>query len=325
MTYWQIIRQFVNTVPAYVEMYNRRLIMPARESFEHGVDMLARWDIATKETAKYMKLIDAQKNAAIKIETYVSSQALGAGPKIFRPTSDQMFALEKMKLNLSVSDFAMPYPTVIIELPDEYKKARLPTAECLILHMHDATKFFIHTVLYGDGTSYKSWWPGRPWLDMEEWLVNGPWRDMGDIKVELDEREAEINFRRVALNYCLLLDEVGVKHQGPASPNEYAQLVKWCQKKNVHTPLNKVNLQAQPHVYTMVRKPVDLVRVVGSMPPAHDAEETSRTVSPHSRRGHYRMQPHGVGNCERKRIRIPAVIVNKHLLTGPPPTQEYRT
>jgi hypothetical protein len=42
------------------------------------------------------------------------------------------------------------------------------------------------------------------------------------------------------------------------------------------------------------------------------------TVSPHWRRGHWRAQPCGPGRQERRRVAIPAVLVNAHRFLGAP-------
>ncbi len=125
------------------------------------------------------------------------------------------------------------------------------------------------------------------------------------------------------MNYCLLLDEVGCHKVGPHSPLNFDHLVKTSRRNKVFAKANKVKVRTHPMVYGIDRE-VQLVKIVGAesdLPP----ELTGRSVSPHCRRGFYKMQPHGPNNTLRKRIRIPSVIVNKHLLTGPPPSQEYRT
>lgn len=324
MTFWEIVKPHERLIPAFVEMYNKKLVIPRRESFDVGIDIYARWDIAElPETVALMRSV-SDGCVAEKMDTYITIQTLGGGPKIFRPTSEQLFALEGMKLNIEVADFNMPYPTIIVEFPEEYQLSRCPEAHCSILHLHDTTKLFIHSLVYGR-TALKLWWPGRPQDDVEEWFTDPNVNyDMGNIPTEVGEHEREQIVRRAVLNYCLLLDEVGVRCQGPQTPNQYNKLVKWCQKNNKHTTRNKAELQAQPKVYGLDKKPTPLIRIVGDASQL-PAAETGRKVSPHSRRGHYRMQVHGPGNSLRKRIRIPLTIVNKDMLLGGPPSAEYKT
>ena len=126
------------------------------------------------------------------------------------------------------------------------------------------------------------------------------------------EEDNALKLKRAMLNYCLLLDEVGIRRCGPESINNYNQLVKWCAKKNKHTTRNKIALQAEPIVYTIDRSPVNLVRIEGDTMTANDP--TGRKVASHWRRGHYRMQPCGPQSSQRKRIRVPPVLVNKNQL-----------
>lgn len=322
MNYADIISKYVKNLPVFVEMYDKQLIKLSKAP-EGGVDTLARWDTASLETKKYMIMVTAQRNAAIKMETYLLAQELGPGPKVFRPSVEQCFALEKMKLTIDIADWAMPFPTMIVEYPEEYLKARNPNAVCSVLHYHKEASFFLHCVNNKDGTAYKAWHPIKEGQEVESWF-QGEFKDMGDIPIAMDERTAEETFRRVALNYCLLLDEVGCHLIGPNSPNAYSELVRMSHRNKVFKKNNKVNIRTHPMVYAIDRE-VQLVKVVateGELPPSVD---TGRTLSPHCRRGYYRMQRFGVGNSQKKRIRIPATIVNKHLLSGPPPSQEYRT
>lgn len=322
MKYTAIVATFVKQVPLFVEMYDKKLVKLSKRETS-GVDVLARWDTATPETKRYMEIVTEMADVAIKIETYLTTMILGPGPKIFRPTAEQCFALERMKLTLDVADFAMPFETMVIEWPEEYLKARCDKTVVSALHYHKESSFFIHSNMYRDGTAYKAWHPINPGQEVESWFKPHDFKDMGAIPVTLDERETEEIFRRVALNYCLLLDEVGCHLVGPNSPNQYSELVRLSRNNKVFAKHNKINIRMHPMVYTIDRE-VQLVKVVaseGELPP----ETTGRSLSPHCRRGFYKMQPHGPNNSLRKRIRIPSVIVNKYLLVGPPPSQEYRS
>lgn len=256
-----------------------------------------------------------------KMEIFMLCETFGKGPKIFRPTAYQLFMLEKMKLNVERRDFNSPFKTIVVELPKEYIEARSPDNEKLCfskLHFEKEHGFFMHNAVYSD-TLYQSWAALDQNKEIEEWFSSFdhdnvehvsslPWTEQ--------QQATEHLVRRAVLNYCLLLDETGVKRQAAESPNEYSQLVKWCAKNNKHTERNKLSLQGQPIIYKMAKEPTALVRIVDSsdkLPPV----EVGRSVSPHSRRGHYRMQACGVGRTDRKRLRIPACIINKHLLTVP--------
>lgn len=279
---------------------------------------------ATPDTAKILKNLSTASHEMC-LEIYLQSRVYTQGPKVFRPTAEQLFALERMKLNLTVADFNSPFETICVELPKAYVEARaLPEANVAQLHFDKPNRFFIHNIMYTKHVM-KTWWRPSNEDTIEDWMAEDYSNEMKftDVPVEDREKVAEVMTRRAILNYCLLIDECGIKRDGPAVPNQYAQLVKWCQKSNVHTKRNKRHLQAHPMLYSIEKPATPLVRIVGS--PSELGPSTDRTVSPHSRRGHYRMQPHGPNNSLRKRIRIPGCIVNPHLLFGVPPAQVYRT
>jgi len=234
-----------------------------------------------------------------------------------------------MTINLDFEEFNAPFELICVELPAEYAQSKAMNGaipNLSLFYTHPKKDILAHDVIYGD-YALKSWIGRRKDRTVEYWMEYDYSDDvrLSDIPTNEQEYVAEQQIRRAVANYCLLLDEVGTKQCGPASPNEYAQLVKWCQKKNQHTTRNKLNLQTQGIVYSTAKQPTNLVRVVKTADELPTSHGCGRTVSPHSRRGHYRMQRFGIGNAERKRIRIPPTIVNKHLLLGRPPGGTYTT
>lgn len=280
------------------------------------------------ETVALIRRLDCASSMS-KLELFMMAQMLGKGPKVFAPTAEQMFALERMALNLPIEDFHLPFDTTIIQLPAEYMKARtalsLPKMEpsgqpmFSVLHACKNKALMVHSVLY-QSCSIKSWWRPAPEQDVEAWVSTKLGKITDDhlqgMRSSADELTTVCLILRASLNYCLLLDEVGIKRDGPESVNEYNQLVKWCAKSNKHTPTNKKNLIACPIKYSLKTKPTPLIRVVGSESELPN-EQPGRSLAPHSRRGYYRFQRFGPGRTEKKRIRIPACIVNAHKLTGP--------
>src|SRR6267143_4401406 len=87
-------------------------------------------------------------------ESYVMSRMLAEGPKVFTFDSLTCEALENFDLSLGTSDYLQPFPTVVIELPEDYTKKRVvpfdagqhspdflivrhePEAGCVLVAMH---------------------------------------------------------------------------------------------------------------------------------------------------------------------------------------------
>ena len=53
---------------------------------------------------------------------YKVAKAIADGPKLFRPTFEQCLALEHTSINFGFEDYHQPFPTVILELPKEYRE-----------------------------------------------------------------------------------------------------------------------------------------------------------------------------------------------------------
>ena len=64
----------------------------------------------------------------------------------------------------------------------------------------------------------------------------------------------------------------------------------------------------------------------GALPPCASEGATGSGVTPHWRRGHFRMQPFGIGNQQRKLIFVAPVLVHAEQLQGDVPApKSYRT
>lgn len=325
----------------YVEIGQHDVILPYR-----GPDGKAALRVSYEgykklsSDAKQLLGIADQLSFLTKLEIYAASRLYGGGPKVFRPTAEQLFALEKMKLNIEIRDFHSPFEAIVIEFPEEYSKARTHISERAINYsifvLNKKQNFLIHDIIYDEHALKSYWMASNDEEILEDWFSASATNENGaepldtdylpgDVVTSWAEYKLEMLIRRAVCNYCLLLDEVGTKQVGPVHPGEYHQLVKWCQKNNVHTPGNKIKLSSQPIVYKLKAVPTPLVRHVKSGENGEPSVPSGKVMPYHIRRGHYKMQPYGPKAELRKRIRIPATIINAHLAPGMPPTQEYRT
>src|SRR5260370_11395865 len=87
-------------------------------------------------------------------ESFVMSRTLAERPKVFAFDALTCEALENFDLSVSTDDYLQPFPSVVIELPDDYTKKRVvafeegshapdfvivrhePEASCVLLAMH---------------------------------------------------------------------------------------------------------------------------------------------------------------------------------------------
>lgn len=308
--------------------------------FSIKIDRAKMYERLDAEAIDFIRTLD-EMNFLEQLEIYITGCILATGPKVFRPTVQQLRHLELMDLNLTFEEFNTPFPLVVVEFPDEYAKERVVTTiegtedhpHYSVLYHDPKARFICHQIAYGEGArsqGMRTWWsPTNPADHMEKWFrPDEDWNgEFAKAHTTSSDLKVEAKIKRAVLNYCLLLDEVGTKRVGVDNVNEYAQLVKFLQRKTVHSRKNIERRDSLAVIY----KPnleVELVRHVRTDTAA--GELTGRKVSPHVRRGHYRMVPFGpmdVVPRPTRRVRIPVCFVNAHLLTEGQvmPTQVYRT
>ena len=106
-----------------------------------------------------------------------------------------------------------------------------------------------------------------------------------------------------------------MKCLGPDKPSHHRRLQHFAQvartKGKDRIEQADIDLLSVPMRYTFAEEVVLFQREAG----ATEANGTGGwTVTPHWRRGHYRWQPCGPGRSERRRIVIPSVLVNGHMM-----------
>ena len=279
-----------------------------------------------------------RNNQADYVEGYIYTRIINEGPKVFKPTALQLTMLEQMTLNITVEDYAQPFSTVIIDLPKEYiqyRSATLPQGgafhvdrimpdshrpTCAVLYFSAECKSLMFVLFFDTGYAIKTTIHLKANELMESKInIEG---NMFDSSLDVSEDEMRINNQllRATINYCLLLDEVGVKKVGPENENYYERLIKYrdkaAKRKDLdQTKRNANEIKNHPIIYTILNQNVKLYQTTNSHKELINSEH-NMIMPPHHRRGHYRMQRHGPGNTLTKRIRIPPVFVNAHLFVG---------
>src|SRR5437870_1556690 len=76
--------------------------------FEDRLSAAARQWLASGEPLTYRRFM----------ELWLLAQLIAGGPKVFRPAFDQCLALEQIAPRIPVADFVLPYPVMVIDLPD---------------------------------------------------------------------------------------------------------------------------------------------------------------------------------------------------------------
>lgn len=321
--YHQIFNQYRNLWPTYQEIFEKQ-ILSARRQGEKG------WEIETKEHSGCSKdvvslLKYVEGNVTHTLEVFILSQVLGGGPRIFQFDHLDFNYLEMVDINIGVEDYVQPFKTIVIELPDKFVESHM--ADCpqtgaghkpilCILHWEQDKKngFLIAQVLFDSLQSYKVMIYTKPGETIEEEIrkmINQYYVYEDSLETSEGEREVTVKCLRACINAALLVDEIGIKTEGPKNKKYYEKLRERLQKGNKHTLVNRRELTGIPLYYT-VQQDVKLYSTITS----NEGKEGGGTIRPHLRRGYYKMQPHGEGRKLRKRIRIAPVFVNAGLFAG---------
>lgn len=248
------------------------------------------------------------------------------GVKVFRFSTETLEAMENYELNLPTSEYHQPFPTLVIDFPEDYCTARqVPFTNvrgqsvdarpqfvimhkvpdqpilCVLIVFEDDVGNIAYGIRLTTGATLEQCWEQNQ-------------TDRGFNPQEQAVANAGI---RACLNANLLATHFGVSKGQPGNfqqQNALAGRLHQAQRRKQTDKVTeyKARLAAVPWVYTIDQE-VAIYRKEAS---SHEGQPTGRHVHPHWRRGHWRNQPCGPGLQQTKRIPIPAVLVNGHRLLG---------
>jgi hypothetical protein len=263
----------------------------------------------------------AAKQSIILFQLYIISRALADGPKLLCPTSEQCEALEQVDVNLSFDDYEQPFPTFLLELPEEYRR-RLTERfgqECptIVVTHHDRRSKYIISSCQRlgseiDAINIMSPRPGR--TTIEEAL-----RFSVEEGEDLDQGEV---VHRIAVNFGLLMTHCGVKDIGPIDPASHAKHLRNARRSN-RAKAERARALLDSEI-NLVEFEQDVVLYDRHPGPRPDTEVDGGQRRPHWRRGHFRRQPCGHARAERKLIFVKPVMVNAARFHGDSADTEYR-
>jgi hypothetical protein len=313
------------TLPCYLAVARHNLLQLSKDSFEFHPNAAAP-PLALEMVATVFSL-----GASACTESYVMSRTLAEGPKVFT-FADALTceALENFDLNVPTADYLQPFPSVVIQLPEDYTRKRVvpfeagthapdflvvrhePEAGCLLVTAHLTSHQVLTRLLKLD-----------PAWTLEEMLANGArlWSAKDTLGMTTEESALGSAVTKLALNVCLMATAYGVRCLGPANPSHYERLKKYAllARKRGREPQAKAEMEVRlmPMLYAFAQEVTLYQHETGQ---AHPAENGAGgwTVCPHWRRGHWRSQPCGPGRQERRRVAIPCVLVNGHRFLGSP-------
>jgi hypothetical protein len=311
------------TLPYYVALTKYGLLRITKDSFEFDPHPAAP-PIAL-EMAKAVFTMGASSCT----ESYVMSRTLAEGPKVFA-FADALTceALENFDLSVGTADYLQPFPSVVIELPDDYTRKRVvpfeegshapdfvivrhePEAGCVLVSMHLTSHQVLTRLLKLD-----------PAWTLEEMWEKGKriWQAKDTLGMTSEETALGSALCKLALNVCLMATAYGVKCLGPANPSHHERLKRFAKlarkRGREQQEAADLDVRMMPVRYSFAQEVTLYRRETGEVRTEVNGSG-GWTVSPHWRRGHWRSQPFGPGRAERRRVAIPSVLVNGHLFMG---------
>lgn len=241
------------------------------------------------------------KTGADAFGMQASSTWLFDGPKSFRPTVEQCAALEQIEVRLELHEYAQPYPALLIELPQNYY-APFESVLCYRSDDGQMVSLCSHTSTRADDIVTTIRTDGRP---MEISLQRY------DLNIDDDLSRVCGRVLRVAVNACLALTNYGCQVEALRG-SEVDRDRKWAKEQSERGERARERLATAVRVVGFTQE-VKLHTDEGGRGPS---EYTGREVTPHWRRGHWRMQRHGPHNSLIKRVLIKPVLVRADLFVG---------
>jgi hypothetical protein len=208
------------TLPCYLALTKYGLLRINPDAFEFVPHPAAR-PLAVEAVRTVFAL-----GASASTESYVMSRMLAEGPKVFAFDPLTCEALENFDLSVSTADYLQPFPTVTVELPQDYTRKRVvpfeagshapdfllvrhePKAGCVLLAMHMTSGQVLTRLLKLDPawTLEQAWERGqRTWGEADRLGMTGEEVALGNA------------LSKLALNVCLMATAYGVRCLGPAN------------------------------------------------------------------------------------------------------------
>lgn len=274
------------------------------------------------EWVEFQRLEPPRYQARIKSKTWVTRIAphgqdvfgmwanscwLALGPKIARPSAAQCEALENVCVNIPVADYSQPYPALLVDLPD----GRYPPFKAVLCH-HLPHHNLLNCQLLSPP-------------DHEDDIVTTVALDGQDIEKSLvifdkdclDVQHIAPLALRVAVNLCLAMVHYGC-HADYLLPKEVAvdrhyarEQSERGRKAQTRLPLALLRVSFRQEVELSRKEAMD-----GVGPPRM---ESSREVSCHWRKGHWRRTPCGKDHSDRRLTFIKPVLVRADKFIGEGP------
>jgi hypothetical protein len=269
------------------------------------------------DLAMVRKLVDLYCSTDPKacLFTQTVAKALFDGPKLFCPNKDQCHALENTEANVTFDFYKQPYPTIIIELPKDYReylKAEHAVAQVpqyVLSYQHTNGMLVVTAWFNRDNVVVNTMTPSEKYVSIEDAIEKN--RNNADPDFKLAE-----TVQRLALNFSLMMTMLGVKIIGPLDSEAFKR-----NKRNAKSDDPKKAERARKFLES-TEYLCEFQQQINFFDVAHDEErrgdgsQEHKSPKPHWRRGHFRQQAHGPKLSQRKLVYIKPILVMSRFFAG---------
>lgn len=287
----------------------------------------AHFDVGISGHSK-LASIGAEAGVSALLELKLASAIVGDGPKIVQPDRLNLEAAEYIDLNFPTVDYHQPFPTMIVELPDDYGQNRMVQCGqyghqhypifCMIHHEAVTGIIIVGVYYYKIGGERQQCFTfgicptSDLTIEQEFELYRKAGSYKGSLEVSDEENNVSMNIARASINILSLMYEVGTISLGPINPDHYERCKKKINHKNPKiAQLNRDAIADMPIIYTFAQE----VRLYKTENQGANVQ-TGRTMSVHWRKGYRRKQHYGPNNSLTKIVFIKPVLVNAHRFGG---------
>ena len=329
-SFTDFVTRSTEAMKMFAELGKYKMIEVARNESGKSIDIHKHYNPKASDIANnYMQ---SETGTALLLESYLFSKLAVDGIKLFKPTVEVLAPLEYMDMNLGFEDYVQPFDLMVIDFPLDYSERRntsmgiqypeIPSGMhkpvSMIMYHERGKGLIIGALMFDSDIAIKiaiiDEGDGMSIHDRMMLRKKSTFKD--SINITDDEREMLNDATLLCMNYCLLLDEVGVRKVGVRNQKHLERLKKFQANAKDAATVQRLarEIRSMP-VYYEIAQEVKLYRHETDIA-IGDSVETGRHNKPHHRRGHWRMQRCGPQLSLRKRIRIDSVFVNHKLFVG---------
>jgi hypothetical protein len=314
--------------PSFEELAHRQAI---RLSSQDGIVQTdIYWDLISPAARRWLD--SHPLNARELLSIWLRSQVVADGPKIFQPTLEQCLIMEQVAPRIATSDYAQPYPVMIVEFPEAFRQQRACCGQSALFvgtHAPEAVLIGFEPPpvgaialegLFSSGNVVRlGIMPRDATIEDRLVLEHGEESYAPTDPITVSEHVVIAGVMRVAINSMLLLAEYGCRHLGAANESHFRRLEHFAQlarRKKSGVDVAERNLRLASQFYGFAQEIVLHEEEARDAAAPRTEAHSESWRRPHWRRGHWKMHAHGPGLSARKRIFIKPVLVNRHLLHG---------